>query len=167
MKLSVRASVDFGTQQNYFEMEIAEREHAFREEVHKVGDSIYTQLMLERFIETWTERDRGKKQKMRWEKEPTWGTSRRLAYWARVNYDKIPCYLFEEKSLAERKKEFAISLEPFLKDYGRDVLNSFYRHWTQMENKVNARRLMFESQDFWDTGTRIKKWAERNNTVVR
>ena len=142
-------------------MDITEREQTFIKEVHKVGDSTYTQLMLSRFLERWTEPDRGKKPKMRFEKEKTWDTSRRLAYWARVNYDKIPCYLFEEKSIPERKKEFAQMLEPFLKDYGRDTLNSFYRHWTQMENKPTAKRMMFEAMEFWDTGTRIKKWAER------
>ncbi len=149
-------------------MDLAEREKLFTEEVHRVGDPIYTQNMIFRFIETWVEPDRGKKQKMRWEKEKTWDTSKRLARWARVNYDKIPCYLFEERPLSERKREFAIALEPYLKQYGRDTLNAFYRHWTQLENKPNARRMMFEAMDFWSIDTRIKKWVEsERNKVLR
>jgi hypothetical protein len=143
---------------------IEEREEEFRQHVYDVGGAIYTKLMLDRFISSWTEPDRGRgiSQKMKFEKESTWNTSRRLATWARNNYDNIVCYLTDsQKTIQVKKKEFAVALEPFLPKYGKDLLNAFYRHWAQPENVPNPQRLRWELEEFWDLAARLQSWASK------
>ena len=70
-------------------MDIEERINAFKKETLEVGGLIYTKAMLNNFISYWTERDRGKKPKTRAEREKTFEISRRLATWARNNFDNI------------------------------------------------------------------------------
>ena len=45
----------------------------------------YDRAMVIEFYMYWTEPDRSAKPKMRWEKESTWDTARRLARWYRSN----------------------------------------------------------------------------------
>lgn len=47
-----------------------------------------------------------------------------------------------KKSLAERKKNFALSLQPFVEKYGRDMISKFYKHWTA--HNPNDRKMAFE-----------------------
>ena len=146
-------------------MTIEEREQKFRKEVQAIGGTIYTQEMLRRFSEHWTEPDRapGVRQKMKFEKEKTWHTGRRLATWARNNYDGIQCYLTEsQKTIAEKRHSFAVSLEPYLAQYGRDLLNAFYAHYAMPENKPKPEKLRWEDFEFWSLETKLKQWAERN-----
>ena len=146
-------------------MTINERETAFRKQVQLVGGTTYTQELLRRFSEHWTEPDRapGIRQKMKFEKEKTWHIGRRLAKWASNNYDGIQCFLTDaQKTIAEKRHAFAVSLEPYLPKYGRDVLNSFFLYWAMHENKPKPENLRWELEDFWNTETRLKQWAERN-----
>lgn len=147
-------------------MDLSEREALFTEEVYGIGNTIYTKLMLERFIEHWTEPTHSKK-KLRFQREPTWDTSRRLKTWARNNFDKIECYLSNEQSIAQKKRNFAITLEPFLQEYGKETLNEFYRHWVQLENVPGSTRLAWEIESVWDTSTRLQKWVKRKPTYER
>lgn len=39
-----------------------------------------------------------------------------------------------QKTIEERKKDFAESLKPHLEKYGRDMLNDFYRYWTEIND---------------------------------
>lgn len=47
-----------------------------------------------------------------------------------------------KKSLEERKKDFALALQPFVEKYGRDMINKFYKHWTA--HNPNDRKMAFE-----------------------
>lgn len=143
-------------------MVLEARIEKFRQEVQAVGGTIYTKLMLDRFTDHWLEPDRGKKQKLRFEKEPTWRTSLRLATWARRNYDGIQCFLTDsQKTIAEKKKDFIAQLQPYRKIYSREILNSFFRKWGQAENVPNPKRLMWEAEPFWEIGTRLASYADR------
>lgn len=134
----------------------------FRKEVLDIGGTIYTKQMLDRFIALWTEPNRAKKPKMRFELEKTWKISLRLATWAKNNYDDIECYLTDaEKTIEQKKREFIKALDPFLKTYDRDILNGFYRHWGQPENKRMPMRLRWECEKFWDLKNRLATWALR------
>ena len=160
-------------------MGISEREIAFKKEVQSVGGTVYTQLMLTRFFEHWVEPDRGrgKAQKMRFEKEKTWDTKKRLAKWARNNYDGIECFLSDaQKSIAEKRHAFSITLEEHLNSpksrffnngkpkYSPAILNGFYAYWGMPENKPNPKQLRWEEQNFWNLETKLKQWAERSET---
>jgi len=143
-------------------MTVEQREIEFRKNVQEVGGTIYTKEMLSRFSNFWSEPDRGKKQKMRFEKEPTWDTKRRLATWARNNFDNIRCFLTDgEKSIAQKRHAFAVSLEPYLEKYGRTILNAFYSYWSQPENKKNPENIRWEGESFWSLEVRLSQWAER------
>lgn len=145
---------------------IDEREIIFRKEVQEIGQLIYTHQLIMRFSDFWTEPDRGKgrAQKMRFEKERTFEIKRRLVTWARNNFDEIVCFLTEsQRTLAQKKYAFAVSLEPFLEQYGRNTLNDFYKYYSQPENKPNPTRLKWESEEFWELSTRLSIWGSRNN----
>lgn len=145
---------------------LEEREAEFRKHVYLVGGTKYTKLMLDRFIEHWTQPDRakGKAQKMGFEKEGTWQTTARLAKWARNNFDKIQCHLTEaEKSVQTKRRALAVQLEEYLPIYGREMLNLFYFFWSQPDEDGYLR---WERESFWDLGTRLKQWKARKESNV-
>jgi hypothetical protein len=144
-------------------MTIEEREELFKNEVFKIGDPRYTNRMIQEFIEWWTEKNRakGKAQKMRFEREKTWETSKRMSYWARRTNAHNPYLSSAEKTILAKKREFANQLKPFLNIYGADMLNEFYRYWAQPENKAKPEYLRWENEDFWELSTRLKSWSER------
>jgi hypothetical protein len=147
-------------------MDITEREEEFRKSVFEIGRMTYTKLLLDRFVAHWSEPDRGrgKAQKMRFEKQKTWDTKRRLATWARNNFDNIQCFLtHNERTIVQKRFDFAVSLEPYLHKYGKDMMNDFFRYWTQPENKRVSEHLRWELENFWETKTRLEQWAQRNN----
>lgn len=148
---------------------IEEREREFRKHVYDLGGTTYTKTMIDRFIDHWAEPDRAPsiRQKMRFEKQKTWRTTSRLATWARNNYDKIQCHLTEsQKTIAQKKKAFAESLEPFLAIYGSELLNKFFSYWAAAENKPTPEFLRFERESFWETSTRLAQWKTRNEDVM-
>jgi hypothetical protein len=64
-------------------------------------------------------------------------------------------------TLAERKQSFALSLEPYLSKYSRDMLNDFYAYWTE-ENQSRT-KMRFELEKTWGLGGRLATWARRDN----
>lgn len=148
-------------------MTIDEREEAFKKEVYDVGSLLYSKRMCDEFFEWWSERDRakGKAQKLRFEKERTWQTSKRMSYWARRTNGHNPYLSSSEKTILGKKKEFAKLLEPFLPKYGSEMLNEFYRHWSQPENKAKPEYLRWETQEFWDLSQRLETWNRRAESM--
>ena len=65
---------------------IEEREEAFRESVNSFADT-WQRSLLDEFIDYWTEHGKGDK-KMRFEKQSSFDTSRRLARWDKNDVDK-------------------------------------------------------------------------------
>lgn len=144
-------------------MTIEEREEKFKNEVLEIGELLYSKRMMQEFIEWWTEKNRakGKAQKMRFEREPTWETSKRMSYWARRTNGHNPYLSSAEKTIQAKKRDFANQLKPFLDAYGPDMLNEFYRWWAQPENKAKPEYLRWEQESFWELSTRLKSWNER------
>lgn len=142
------------------------RKEQFRKHVYDVGGLIYTKRMLEEFIRSWSEANRAKTPKMKFEKEATWETDLRLANWARRNYSKIPCYLTEsQKTIKHKKHELSLQLEKFVDKYHPDTLNKFWLYWGEPENRPEPTRLRWESEEFWDLAKRLSQWAARNPQV--
>lgn len=68
----------------------------------------------------------------------------------------------KEEELNKRKKEFALSLEPFLTNYGKEFLNDFYSYWTEPnQSKTKFRK---ELETAWDLERRLSTWAKREKT---
>lgn len=150
-------------------MTIDDRKENFKKEVFEVGGLLYSKRMLDEFFEWWSEKNRatGKAQKMKFEREATWETSKRLSYWARRTNGHNPYLSSLEKTIEMKKREFASMLKPFLDLYGPDMLNDFYRHWSQPENKARPEYLRWEQEAYWDLPQRLKQWQSRNEAINR
>lgn len=64
------------------------------------------------------------------------------------------------KSVEERKKEFAENLKPYLEKYGKDMLNDFYRYWTEMND--GGKRMRFEMEKVFQVASRLVTWSKKN-----
>jgi len=66
----------------------------------------------------------------------------------------------EKNNIDSRKLKFASTLEPFLNNYGREMLNKFYAHWTE-PNKSNT-KFRQELEKVWDLKKRLNTWDSNN-----
>jgi hypothetical protein len=74
--------------------------------------------------------------------------------------NKSPKTLEEKKKeLQKRREKFKKSLEPFLKNYSRTMLNAFYSYWTEPNKSYS--KLKWEMQKTWDLSRRLSSWANR------
>lgn len=62
-------------------------------------------------------------------------------------------------NIEERKLKFASTLEPFKSKYGRDLLNQFYKYWTQ-PNKSNT-KFKQELEQTWELSYRLETWSSK------
>ena len=67
-----------------------------------------------------------------------------------------------KEDLEQRKKKFAESLKPFLEKYGREMLNEFYKYWTEPLIVGNGNRFRQETEKAWDVALRLEKWYKNN-----
>lgn len=61
------------------------------------------------------------------------------------------------KAINNREAEFKNSLQPYLEEFGKDVLNEFYLYWT--EKKPKGRKMLFEMQKTFDIKRRLDRWS--------
>lgn len=59
-----------------------------------------------------------------------------------------------------RKLKFSYTLEPFLNTYGKDLLNDFYKYWTE-PNKSNT-KFKQEMEKTWSLERRLETWAKND-----
>ena len=64
-------------------------------------------------------------------------------------------------SVENRKLKFAHSLEPFIDEFGKDMIRKFYDYWTESGDK--DRKFKLEKQKSWNTKLRLNNWREREN----
>jgi len=67
----------------------------------------------------------------------------------------------KNNNIEERKLKFASTLEIHLQVYGRDMLNDFYKYWTE-PNKSNT-KFRQELEKTWSLDRRLETWAKNNN----
>ncbi len=65
-------------------------------------------------------------------------------------------------TIDERKLKFADTLKPFVEKYGKDLLNSFYKYWTQ-PNRSNT-KFKQELEKTWQLDYRLETWAKNDKT---
>jgi hypothetical protein len=58
-----------------------------------------------------------------------------------------------KNNIEERKLKFADALNPFLDEYGRELLNDFYFYWT--EHGENDKKLRFEKEKTFGISQRL------------
>src|SRR5699024_870721 len=62
-----------------------------------------------------------------------------------------------QKTIEEKKEEFKKSIEPFREKYDSEMLNDFWRYWT--EKNKNGKKMRFEMQKVFDVGRRLITWS--------
>ena len=65
-----------------------------------------------------------------------------------------------KSTILNRESEFKNSLQPFLEQYGKDLLNDFYLYWT--EKKPKGKKMLFELQKTFDIERRLARWSKNN-----
>ena len=63
----------------------------------------------------------------------------------------------KREDLIGRKQKFASTLEPFLELYGRDMINNFYKHWTQLNR--SGTKFKQEMEKTWSVSYRLQTWS--------
>lgn len=63
--------------------------------------------------------------------------------------------------ISSRKLKFSSDLKPFLEKYGKEMLNAFYKYWT--EPNTSKTKLRKELEKTWDISLRLENWASRDN----
>lgn len=71
----------------------------------------------------------------------------------------------EIKPILERKKDFAMSIQPYLDKYGKKMLNEFYAYWT--EETQGKDKLRVELQKTWNVERRLSTWNENNSSFTK
>ena len=65
-------------------------------------------------------------------------------------------------NIKDRKTSFAISLEPHLELYNREMLNNFYMYWTEHGEK--DKKMRFEKEKSFDVKLRLLNWSKRSES---
>jgi hypothetical protein len=66
-----------------------------------------------------------------------------------------------KETVDDRKLKFAESLQPFLIEYGKELLNDFYLYWTEETQNKNP-KLKFELQRTWSLQRRLITWKKQD-----
>lgn len=66
----------------------------------------------------------------------------------------------QKKSIDDRKRDFTKSLQPYLDEFGKDLLNNFYEYWT--EHGENDRKMRFEKQKSFGIKRRLTTWKKND-----
>lgn len=67
----------------------------------------------------------------------------------------------KKKSIEERKKSFKESISKHKDQYSSELLNDFWRYWTEMNE--GGKKMRFEMQKVFDVGRRLTTWSNRDN----
>jgi hypothetical protein len=76
---------------------------------------------------------------------------------------KVKDEIKKKETLEERKKAFKEKLAPYLKEYGKDMLNKFFLHFA--EHNDDGNKMLFEKQKTWNLKMRLEKWKSREKPM--
>lgn len=79
---------------------------------------------------------------------------------AKPNKPKQNRHVNQSITIEERKMAFGKSLEPFASQYTRDMLQAFYKYWS--EQNSTGTKMRFEMEKTWETSLRLGTWARNN-----
>ena len=66
----------------------------------------------------------------------------------------------KKNNIEDRKLKFAHTLQPFIFEYGKELITEFYKYWTE-PNKSNT-KFKQELQTTWDLSRRLETWAKND-----
>lgn len=56
-------------------------------------------------------------------------------------------------------EQFISDIRQYLPEYGRDMLNNFYRYWSE---KAPEGKMKFQMEETWETKLRLIRWKSNN-----
>lgn len=65
----------------------------------------------------------------------------------------------------KRREKFKNELAPYVKDYGREMMNEFFAFWTEL-NKSQT-RMRWENENTWETSKRLARWDRTNFKSIK
>ena len=65
-----------------------------------------------------------------------------------------------KECINSRKLKFSATLQPFLNLYGKDLLNEFYKYWT--EPNLSGTKFRKELEKTWSLERRLETWAKND-----
>jgi hypothetical protein len=68
----------------------------------------------------------------------------------------------KENNIEQRKLKFADTLKPFLEKYGKEMMNDFYKYWTQ-PNRASS-KFKQELEKTWELSYRLETWARNDKS---
>jgi hypothetical protein len=68
----------------------------------------------------------------------------------------------KENNIEQRKLKFADTLKPFLTKYSKDMLNDFYKYWSQ-PNKSGS-KFKQELEKTWELSYRLERWSKNDKS---
>jgi hypothetical protein len=66
----------------------------------------------------------------------------------------------KKNDIDERKLKFASTLKPFVEVYGREMINDFFKYWTE-PNKSNT-KFKQELEKTWSVERRLETWSKND-----
>ena len=63
-----------------------------------------------------------------------------------------------------RKERFKESISAYVEKYGRDMLNAFFKYWT--EPNASNTKMRFELEKTWSVDLRLSNWARNNKDIA-
>lgn len=66
-----------------------------------------------------------------------------------------------KKSIEDRKADFKLLIEKYKEQYSPDMLNDFWRYWTEMND--NGNQMRFEKQKTFGVGNRLATWKKNES----
>lgn len=79
---------------------------------------------------------------------------------SKVKESKVKESKVYKEDIDSRKLKFSHTLKPFLQNYGKTLLNEFYKYWT--EPNVSNTKFRRELEKTWDVGRRLETWAKND-----
>ena len=66
----------------------------------------------------------------------------------------------QEKRIEKGKMKFIETMAPYANKYDREMLNDFFRYWTELN--PSHTKMRFEMQKTWETGKRLATWYKKS-----
>ena len=65
-----------------------------------------------------------------------------------------------EERITKSKEHFIKDIEAYADKYDRQMLNDFYRYWTELN--PSHTKMRYEMQKTWETGKRLATWSKKS-----
>jgi hypothetical protein len=71
---------------------------------------------------------------------------------------------YQAVTIEMRKEKFTESLKEHVDQYGRDMVNAFFKYWT--EPNASNTKMRFELEKTWSVDLRLSNWARNNKEII-